>query len=70
MLKARLVLILGIWVAILSYLGFPILLKNILFVATGLVLVYFSFVLYKEHKDKNGGDIFDNFSENKDFKNN
>lgn len=67
MLKARLVLILGIWVAILPYLGFPFFIKNILFVITGFIFIYFSFVLYKEYKEENGGEIFDNFSENRDF---
>lgn len=67
MLKARMVLTLGIWVAVLPYLGFPFYIKNILFVITGFVFIYISFVLYKEYKEKNGGDVFDNFSENKDF---
>lgn len=67
MLKARMVLTLGIWVAVLPYLGFPFYIKNILFVITGLLFIYLSFVLYKEYKEKNGGDVFDNFSENKDF---
>lgn len=68
MLKARFVLILGIWLTILPYLGFPFFIKNILFVITGLILIYFSFVLYKEYKKQNGEEIFDNFSENKDFR--
>lgn len=70
MLKARLVLILGIWVAVLPYLGFPFYVKNIIFVITGFVFVYISFVLYKDHKTKEGSDLFDTFSENKDFENN
>lgn len=67
MLKARMVLTLGIWVAVLPYLGFPFYIKNILFVITGFIFIYLSFVLYKEYKEKNGSDVFDNFSENKDF---
>ena len=66
MRNARILLVLGIWVAILPYLGFPSSWKNILFVLSGLTLIYFSYVLYKEYKavktteDK----VFDNFSEN------
>jgi len=68
MLKARIFLFLGVWVSILPYLGFPSFLRNILFSVTGMVLVYLSFVLYKE--SKNFGKqkkSFDNFSENIDF---
>jgi hypothetical protein len=67
--KARFLLILGIWVAILPFLGFPYSWKNILFTLSGLVLVCFSYMLYKESK---AGEIkepnFDSFSENRDFK--
>lgn len=71
MQKARTLLILGIWVAVLPYLGFPFIWKNILFTITGLVLMYFSYILYREFKIKtgdNGPKTFDNFSENNDFK--
>jgi hypothetical protein len=70
MQRARTILMLGIWVAILPYLGFPSIWKNILFTLTGLGLVYFSFVLYKEFKMTIGEKIvktFENFSENKHF---
>jgi len=68
MTKARILLFLGIWVAVLPFLGFPSLWKNLLFVFSGLVLVYFSYALYKDFKMKeNPKKIFDNFSENKDF---
>ena len=59
----------GIWISVLPYLGFPIYWKNILFTLTGLILIYFSFLIYKEHrisqfsKEKN----FENFSENSNF---
>lgn len=68
MLKARIFLVLGVWVAILPYLGFPSSLKNILFSITGLVFIYLSFVVYKDSKnlDKKKK-TFDNFSENIDF---
>ncbi|MEK7588643.1 MAG: hypothetical protein AAB438_02380 [Patescibacteria group bacterium] len=71
MLKARLILILGIWVAILPYLGFPYSIKNILFSLTGLVIIYTSFVIYKElrlKKVKPTSKKFDSFLENNSFK--
>ncbi len=69
MRKARILLMLGIWVAILPYLGFPFSWKNVLFTFSGLVLCYFAYVLYREFK---AGEIkekksFDNFSENQNF---
>lgn len=67
MRKARILLILGIWVAILPYLGFPYSWKDTLGTLTGLGLIYFSYVLYKEFKVKDEGKKFDSFRENKDF---
>lgn len=65
---ARILLILGIWVAILPYLGFPYFWKSILFSATGLVIVYFGYLLFREARAASAGErAFDNFSENKDF---
>ena len=71
MRKARILLVLGIWVAVLPYLGFPYSWKNILFTLSGLGLVYLSYILYKEYKiveteEKSS----DNFSENGDFSKN
>ncbi|MBI5139721.1 hypothetical protein HZA26_03890 [Candidatus Nomurabacteria bacterium] len=62
MRKVRMLLITGVWVAILPYLGFPQFYKNLLFSLTGFVVMYFSYVWYRENKkeDKN----FDTFSEN------
>ena len=69
--KARIMLGLGIWVAILPYLGFPYFFKSLLFVVTGLGLIYFSFLLYRESKAENGNEkIFENFSENLNFSEN
>jgi len=66
--EARMFLILGIWVAILPYLGFPHFIKNILFTIAGLILIYFSYRMYRSNKT---GEIeeksFDNFSENTSF---
>jgi hypothetical protein len=73
MKKARILLILAVWVAVLPYLGFPSSWKNLLFTITGFMLAYMAYSLYKEYKI-NTKDIkeeaFDNFSENKDFNEN
>ncbi len=52
MRKERILLLLGIWVAVLPYLGFPYSWKNIFFTAAGLGLIYVSFTLHKESKTK------------------
>ena len=68
MRKARTFLILGVWIAILPYLGFPYSWKNILFTITGLVVIFLSYLMYQEHKPKEGKkNSFDNFRENSDF---
>lgn len=71
MRKARILLILGIWVAVLPYLGFPYSWKDVLMTLSGFGFIYFSYVLYKEFKEKemkeHSGKTFDNFKENKDF---
>ena len=71
MRKARILLVLGIWVAVLPYLGFPYSWKNILFTLSGLGLVYLSYILYKEYKiGETEEKSSDNFSENGDFSKN
>ena len=67
MSKAYIFLVVGIWVAILPYLGFPYSWKNTLFTLSGLGLIYFSYTLYNESKIKEvkKEEIFDNFKENK-----
>ncbi|MCE9585190.1 hypothetical protein K8Q94_01015 [Candidatus Nomurabacteria bacterium] len=67
MKKARIFLAIGIWTIVLPYLGFPIFWKNILFLFTGLIVIFFAYQMYKEYKilnKKNDIKIFDNFSEN------
>ena len=62
------VLALGIWLAILPYLGFPYSWKDILTTLTGLVFIGLSYLLYKDYKaTEDKKKTFDNFSENKDF---
>ncbi|MEK7060004.1 MAG: hypothetical protein AAB970_00070 [Patescibacteria group bacterium] len=69
MSKVKIIFGLAVWVAILSYLGFPYFLKNILFSITGLGIMYLCYLLYKDLKvGKRQEKTFDNFSENSDFK--
>lgn len=65
MRKERILLLLGVWVAILPYLGFPSSWKDTLVTLSGLALIYLSYVLYNESKTKEIKEkTFDNFSEN------
>lgn len=66
MRKAYILLMLGIWISVLSYLGFPHSWKDILFTLSGFGIIHFSYTLYRESKAKetNGEKTFDNFSEN------
>lgn len=69
MSKARIFLILGIGVTVLSYLGFPSSWKDILFTLSGLVLIYFSYTLHYENSKikENSEKTFDSFRENNYF---
>ena len=65
---SKILLITGIWTMLLPYLGFPSFIKNFLFLFTGLVLIYLSFILRKTFKKTNPiKRIFENFSENLHF---
>ena len=65
MRKARILLFLGTWIAVLPYLGFPYSWKDTLSFLTGLVIICFSYVLYKDSKKKEVKEkTFDNFKEN------
>ncbi|OGI57273.1 hypothetical protein A3B85_02770 [Candidatus Nomurabacteria bacterium RIFCSPHIGHO2_02_FULL_37_13] len=72
MRKMRTLMILGIWVAVLPYLGFPTSWKTVFFTLSGFGLMYFSYMMYKESKMKETEEIktFDNFSENHNFSEN
>lgn len=66
MQTARTLLILGIWIAVLPYLGFPLFFKNILLTLSGFSLIYIAYGLYVKIKlalEKKKRK-FDNFSEN------
>jgi hypothetical protein len=66
MRRARIFLILGIWITLLPYLGFPYSWKDILTTLSGLGLIGMSYLLYRELKTKEikKEKTFDNFSEN------
>jgi len=66
MRKARIFLVLGIWITVLPYLGFPYSWKDLLTTFSGLGLICASFMLYREFKTKESEKekTFDNFSEN------
>ena len=66
MKRARIFLMLGIWIAILPYLGFPYFWKGILTTLSGFGLIGMSYMLYRELKTKETKEerTFDNFSEN------
>jgi hypothetical protein len=66
MINPRMLLFIGLWVAILPYLGFPLFIKNILFLLTGLLIMYLAFVLYRSLKDKGQKDV-ETFSESNNF---
>lgn len=50
MRKERTLLILGVWVSVLSFLGFPNSWSKFLFIVTGLALVYLAYLFYKQAK--------------------
>lgn len=52
MRKERTLLIIGIWVATLSYLGFPQDWRKILFLITGFMIIYLAYLFYHESKDR------------------
>lgn len=69
--KLKIILGLSIWVIILPFLGFTNTLKDIIYSTTGLIFVYFSYTLYKNLKMEDvKKEVFENFSENSDFKEN
>ena len=69
MSRAKILLAIGIWTAILPYLGFPLGLKNILFSLTGFSVIYISYTMYLEYKKASPSKdkLPDSFSENHEF---
>ncbi len=63
MTKQRLLFFIGIWVAVLPYLGFPASIRKVFFLMTGLGIILLSYFMYIQLKainemDKKGGGIF------------
>lgn len=52
MRKEKTLLIVGLWVALLSFLGFPNPVRQILFVLTGLAIIYLAYLFYLEVKSR------------------
>jgi len=50
MRKEKTLFIIGLWVALLSFSGFPLLWRNILFVLTGIAIMYLAYLFYLEFK--------------------
>jgi len=57
MRKEKTLLIIGVWVAILSFLGFPSPWRNALFLITGLAIMYLAYLFYLEFKARSSKDI-------------
>lgn len=52
MRKEKTLLIIGVWVSLLSFLGFPIFWRKILFLITGLAIMYLAYLFYLEVKSR------------------
>lgn len=63
MKKERTLLFVGIWVALLPHLGFPESWRKILFLLTGLFIVFISYVMYRR-KVKERMKLFENTPNN------
>lgn len=57
MRKEKTLLIIGLWVVIFPFLGFPIIGRKILLLITGLAIVYLSYLFYLEVKTRFKNDI-------------
>jgi len=57
MRKEKTLFIIGLWVAILPFLGFPVFWRNILFLITGLAIIYLAYLFYLEVKVRLSKDI-------------
>lgn len=52
MRKERTLFIIGLWVIILPFLGFPESWRKVLFIITGLMLFYLGYLFYTEAKNR------------------
>lgn len=69
MSKLRVLIVLGVLIAVFPYSGFPYVIKNILITLSGFIVIYLSYLLYQENiKEEIVKEVtFENFSENNDF---
>lgn len=51
MRKEKTLLIIGIWIAILPFLGFPDTWRKIFFIITGFMVIYLAYLYYQQSKD-------------------
>ncbi len=63
MQRVKVLFCLGLWVAVVPYLGFPYFWRNLLLSLSGLFLTTIAYLMYRESK-KQERTIFDNFKEN------
>jgi uncharacterized membrane protein YuzA (DUF378 family) len=56
MRKEKTLLIIGLWVVVLPFLGFPNTWRKILFVVTGLALMYLAYLFYLDYKARKADD--------------
>lgn len=69
MKKERTLLFIGIWVAILPHLGFPDKWRKLLFLITGLFIVFIAYIMYKRKRrqqieiTQRPNDVMSTFSE-------
>lgn len=65
MRKEKTLFIIGIWTIFLPFLGFPNNWRKILFLLTGLCIIYLAYLFYKQNKKENAvGEIMESFVDN------
>ena len=57
MRKEKTLFIIGLWIAILPFLGFPINMRKVLFLLTGLAIMYLAYLFYLEVKVRLAKDV-------------
>lgn len=52
MRKEKTIFIIGLWIIVLPFLGFPTNWKTVMLVMTGIALIYLGYLFYMEAKDR------------------
>lgn len=69
MKKAKFLLGIGVWVVILPHLGFPLQVKYVLSLLTGVLVVYIATLIYRQAKPKKTKEFgYENFTESNNIK--